>query len=195
MADLTDPRVARYDGTRGFVGEFRFVPRYEFVVYVNILVSKKYFRRGVEKRKELYIVGQRESTQDVLSVLVETDFGQVVGVATVRITLAVNLDKFLNLVVLSPKCVVELFENVQPWCSHDGCKGKRRSVHLPLRALWLSIFQPEMSLCALRAFPALACSVCSMYKCYISELEGFLRRTRSDNDKTSVTYIHTLLKH
>jgi hypothetical protein len=34
-----------------------------------------------------------------------------------------------------------------------------------------------------------------MYKCYISELEGFLRRTRSDNDKTSVTYIHTLLKH
>jgi hypothetical protein len=53
----------------------------------------------------------------------------------------------------------------------------------------------------LRAFPALACSVCSIYKCYVSELEGFLiiydkrDRTRSDNDKTSVTYIHTLPKH
>jgi hypothetical protein len=103
MADLTDPRVARYDGTCGVVGGFRFVPRYEFVVYVNILVSKKYFRRGFEKRKESYIDGQLESTQDVLSVLVETDFGQVVGVAIRRWnTFGVNLDKFLNLVALSP---------------------------------------------------------------------------------------------
>jgi hypothetical protein len=104
MADLTDPRVARYDGTFGFVGELGFEPRCKVVVYVNILVSKKYFRRGMEKRKELYIVGQLESTQDVLSVLVETDFGQVVGVAIRRWnTLAVNLDKFLNLFALSPK--------------------------------------------------------------------------------------------